>query len=517
MACLSVSIGSWPIAQPIENHWITLNGGMLFDSNLAAMTESVTTPRSRSRSDRSSTRARERSAAAARSVSAADAQPERAAAGDAARDERTLDLFGDPVLAPHDDGSASGPSSRDDDPRVSASAQERGGDSEGDSARQATLDGFEAEAAVAGAGEAIAPTIAAAHDEDRDGMTADGQTTAVHVSDGVASDEAVAKTTEPIPAAEAGANDVAANRDVDASAAHAGTRVLDDVAASDVAATRVADAAARNDESAPNADNVTPAGDTHESAHRNPASVVDDVPVAEAIAEAGVAAVSAAADAIPSTQRAEIAADATRATAAPRRRSEPSAPKARRAASASARRATDDVPEEPPATVAATAPPDSQPASDKRSSVERPADGSAPPASAATFVTKPSIDTSPAAPDARGLVSSDRLAALQAEVTRLTHAADREKRRVNRLLLALAIVVLATLVALIMQTRQIAHLNRDAAAQQLRIDRLAADLSTQQASVMTLQEHHEALLSQVDRLQRAVSRDTAAKRVRRAR
>ncbi|WP_422667012.1 hypothetical protein [Burkholderia multivorans] len=484
------------------------------------MTESVTTPRSRSRSDRSSTRARQRSAAAARSVSAAAAQPERAAAGDAARDERTLDLFGDPVLAPHDDGSASGPSSRDDDPRVSASAQERGGDSEGDSARQATLDGFEAEAAVAtvaGAGEAIAPTIAAAHDEDRDGMTADGQTTAVHVSDGVASDETVAKTTEPIPAAEAGANDAAANRDVDAPVAHASTRVLDDVAASDVAVTRLADTAARNDESAPDAGNAAPLGDVHESAQRNPASVVDDVPVAEAIAEAGVAAVSAAADATPSTQRAEIAADATRVAPAPRRRSEPSAPKGRRAASASARRATDDVPEEPPATVAATAPADSQPASNKRSSVERPADGSAPPASAATFVTKPSIDTSPAAPDARGLVSSDRLAALQADVTRLTHAADREKRRVNRLLLALAIVVLATLVALIMQTRQIAHLKQDAAAQQLRIDRLAADLSTQQASVMTLQEHHEALLSQVDRLQRAVSRDTAAKRVRRAR
>ncbi|PRE50500.1 hypothetical protein [Burkholderia multivorans] len=481
------------------------------------MTESVTTPRSRSRSDRSSTRARERSAAAARSVSAAAAQPERAAAGDAARDERTLDLFGDPVLAPHDDGSASGPSSRDDDPRVSASAPERGGDSEGDSARQATLDGFEAEAAVVGAGEAIAPTIAPAHDEDRDGMTADGQTTAVHFSDGVAPDETVAKTTEPIPAAEAGANDAAANRDVDAPVAHASTRVLDDVAPSDVAATRVSDTAARNDESPSDAGNAAPLGDVHESAHRNPASVVDDVPVAEAIAEAGVAAVSAAADAIPSTQRAEIAADATRATHVPRRRSEPSAPKARRAASASARRAKDDVPEEPAATVAATAPADPQSASDKRSSAERPADGSATPASAATFVTKPSIDTSPAAPDARGLVSSDRLAALQADVTRLTHSADREKRRVNRLLLALAIVVLATLVALIMQTRQIARLKQDAAAQQLRIDRLAADLSTQQASVMTLQEHHEALLSQVDRLQRAVSRDTAAKRVRRAR
>ncbi|WP_230938445.1 hypothetical protein [Burkholderia multivorans] len=412
---------------------------------------------------------------------------------------------------------------------MSASAQERGGDSEGDSARQATLDGFEAEAAVAtvaGAGEAIAPTIAAVHEEDRDGAMADAQTTAVHFGDGVAPDETVAKTTEPIPAAEAGANEAAANRDVDAPAAHASTRLLDDVAASDVAATRVAatrvaDAAARNDEGAPNADNVTPAGDTHESAQRNPASVVDDAPVAKAIApaitEAGVAAASAAADATPSTQRAEIAADATRATPAARRRSEPSAPKARRAASASSRRATGDTPEEPLATVTATAPADPHPASDTGSSAERPADGPATPASAATFVTKPSIDTSPAAPDARGLVSSDRLAALQADVTRLTHSADREKRRVNRLLLALAIVVLATLLALIMQTRQIAHLKQDAAAQQLRIDRLAADLSTQQASVMKLQEHHEALLSQVDRLQRAVSRDTAPKRVRRAR
>ncbi|HEF4744484.1 TPA: hypothetical protein SAO08_004364 [Burkholderia multivorans] len=484
------------------------------------MTESVTTPRSRSRSDRSSTRARQRSAAAAPSVSAAAAQPERAAAADAARDERTLDLFGDPVFARDDDVSAAGPSSRDDDARASAPTAERGDGSEGDSARQATLDGFEAEAAVAsvaGADEMTAPTTAALHEEDRDGMTADVQKNAVHSSDGVAANETVAKTTEPIPAAEAGANDAAANRDVDAPAAHASTRVLDDVAASDVAATRVADAAARNDESAPNADNVTPAGDTHESAQRNPASVVDDVPVAEAIAEAGVAAASAAADAIPSTQRAEIAADATRATPAARRRSEPSAPKARRAASASARRATDDVPEEPVTTVAATAPADPQSASDTRSSAERPADGSATPASAATFVTKPSIDTSPTAPDTRGLVSSDRLAALQADVTRLTHSADREKRRVNRLLLALAIVVLATLVALIMQTRQIAHLKQDAAAQQLRIDRLAADLSTQQASVMTLQEHHEALLSQVDRLQRAVSRDPAVKRVRRAR
>ena len=91
-------------------------------------------------------------------------------------------------------------------------------------------------------------------------------------------------------------------------------------------------------------------------------------------------------------------------------------------------------------------------------------------------------------------------------------------RRVNRLLLALAVVVLAGLVALVMQTRQIAHLKQDVATKQQRIDRLAADLSTQQATLMTLEEHHEALLSQVDRLQRNANREAAvAKRARRTR
>ncbi|CAR56550.1 hypothetical protein NP88_3479 [Burkholderia cepacia] len=146
-----------------------------------------------------------------------------------------------------------------------------------------------------------------------------------------------------------------------------------------------------------------------------------------------------------------------------------------------------------------------------------------PVASVASFVTRPSSErTQPAAPafdpDTHLRPLTDRLAALQADVDGLTRAADREMRRVNRLLLALAVVVLAGLVALVLQTRQIAHLKQDVATKQQRIDRLAADLSTQQATLMTLEEHHEALLSQVDRLQRNANREAAvAKRVRRTR
>ncbi|WP_330732062.1 hypothetical protein [Burkholderia territorii] len=141
-------------------------------------------------------------------------------------------------------------------------------------------------------------------------------------------------------------------------------------------------------------------------------------------------------------------------------------------------------------------------------------------------MTKPSADRAqPAAssasafdPDTQLRPLSDRLAALQAETAGMKQAADREMRRVNRLLLALAIVVFAGLVALVLQTRQIAHLKQEVDARQQRIDRLAADLSTQQATLMTLAEHHEAMLSQVDRLQRNANREAAAaKRTRRTR
>ncbi|WP_349252604.1 flagellar hook-length control protein FliK [Burkholderia sp. AU19243] len=146
--------------------------------------------------------------------------------------------------------------------------------------------------------------------------------------------------------------------------------------------------------------------------------------------------------------------------------------------------------------------------------------------SAASFVTKPSSDRAqPAGPGSAALDPdtdlrplADRLATLQTDTAGIKQAADREMRRVNRLLLALAVVVFAGLVALVLQTRQIAQLKQELDSRQLRIDRLAADLSTQQATLMTLAEHHEALLSQVDRLQRNANREAAvAKRARRAR
>lgn len=156
-----------------------------------------------------------------------------------------------------------------------------------------------------------------------------------------------------------------------------------------------------------------------------------------------------------------------------------------------------------------------------------PTQPAAPPvASAASFVTKPSADRAQPAgqkssafdPDVHLGPLSERLAALQSDTAGIKQVADREMRRVNRLLLTLAVVVCAGLVALVLQTRQIAQLKQDLDVRQQRIDRLAADLSAQQATLMTLADRHEALLSQVDRLQRNANREAAAaKRVRRTR
>ncbi|WGS44722.1 flagellar hook-length control protein FliK [Burkholderia sp. JSH-S8] len=151
---------------------------------------------------------------------------------------------------------------------------------------------------------------------------------------------------------------------------------------------------------------------------------------------------------------------------------------------------------------------------------------SRPTASVASIVTKPSSDrvepslaaqpddasaVAPAFdPDAHLRPLSERLAALQAETTALHRTADREMRRVNRLLLALAVVVLAGLAALVLQTLQVSRLKQEAATQQQRIDRLKADLTTQQATVMTLEQHNDMLMTQVNRLERSVSRQAPA-------
>ena len=133
---------------------------MFLDSNLAEVTESVSSPRSRS--NRSSARSRPRSAAAAGSTSArATVRSGNAPAGDASRDERTLDLFGDPVLEPGE--------------RVPAAARDEAGaqaeaavDVADDvaSGRQAALDGFSAPDGLAAAGHveaaegAVTPEVA---------------------------------------------------------------------------------------------------------------------------------------------------------------------------------------------------------------------------------------------------------------------------------------------------------------------------------------------------------------------
>ncbi|CAN0624593.1 conserved protein of unknown function [Burkholderia multivorans] len=143
-----------------------------------------------------------------------------------------------------------------------------------------------------------------------------------------------------------------------------------------------------------------------------------------------------------------------------------------------------------------------------------PAAPAAPAPSAST--TPPSVDL-----DAHVRPLADRLAALQADAAGLRSAADREMRRVNRLLLVLAVVVLGALAALLFQTLALSSVRQDAAAKQQRIDRLVADQLAQQATLATLEQHNEMLAVQVSRLERVgrdVVRQTAGvKRTRRGR
>ncbi|MDF0503467.1 flagellar hook-length control protein FliK [Burkholderia cenocepacia] len=447
------------------------------------MTESVSTPRSRSRSTRSSARSRPRSAAAAGSTSArATARSGSAPAGDAPRDERTLDLFGDPVLEPgermpvaaHDEASVEG----------DAAAGV-------DDGRQAMLDGFSppADAAVATRAEAesAAATVAAVEAV----STPEGGTAANVYS---ASAERLAAQAADLPAGAGAATKI--DGPVIDGAAKAATKLQ---AADGVAARTVESQAAD--------------------------------------AEAAKPAVEAAVVKSREGKSSGDAAKERRASSGGKRRA---AAGANEAAATPAVPVAPSVDSNPPSVQAAPAEPQTQAPSAQppepviATPFAKPRDAAAQPdasqspvaqpvASVASFVTRPSSErTQPAAPafdpDTHLRPLTDRLAALQADVDGLTRAADREMRRVNRLLLALAVVVLAGLVALVLQTRQIAHLKQDVATKQQRIDRLAADLSTQQATLMTLEEHHEALLSQVDRLQRNANREAAvAKRVRRTR
>ncbi|KVM18365.1 hypothetical protein WL05_19095 [Burkholderia ubonensis] len=444
------------------------------------MTESVATPRSRS--NRPSAKPRRRAAAAAgRAPARATMQPggDAQAAG-APRDERTLDLFGDPVLEAGEGASAVARS------RVAEAAAVVDAASDAPDHQQATLDGFDAP-------EVAVPAAAGGE------LAADGATAgAGHVpaAADAASGAAFEPTEQRMPAG--------AEREP---AAEATLEVASDATAQDASAHTADAASAAQDSVAPSrAEDIATAG--------APATL----PLAAA------AAVSTKDDGGAATKPAPPRAAGARSSTGTKRRT--SAAAAREATARPAPGAADeasgpgkaDTPPRMTASAMSVEPsviaPERDDAAASAASAARPA------ASAATFVTKPSSDHAGPSFDADTQLRSlsDRLAALQAETTALRRAADREMRRVNRLLLALAVVVLAGLVALVMQTMQVSRLKLGAVAQQQRIDRLTADLATQQATVTTLEQHNDALLSQVDRLERTVSRQTAAgKRVRRGR
>ncbi|KVO97162.1 hypothetical protein [Burkholderia ubonensis] len=444
------------------------------------MTESVATPRSRS--NRPSAKPRRRAAAAAgRAPARATMQPggDAQAAG-APRDERTLDLFGDPVLEAGEGASAVASS------RVAEAAAVVDAASDAPDHHQATLDGFDA--------PEVAVPAAAGGEPAADGATAE----AGHVpaAADAASGAAFEPTEQGMPAG--------AEREP---AAEATLEVASDATAQDESAHTADAASAAQDSVAP-----------------SPAEDIATAGAAATLPLAAAAAVSTKDDGGAATKPAPPRATGARSSTGTKRRT--SAAAAREATARPAPGAADeasgpgkaDTPPRMAASAVSVEPsvtaPERDDAAASAASAARPA------ASAATFVTKPSSDHAGPSFDADTQLRplSDRLAALQAETTALRRAADREMRRVNRLLLALAVVVLAGLVALVMQTMQVSRLKLGAVAQQQRIDRLTADLATQQATVTTLEQHNDALLSQVDRLERNVSRQTAAgKRVRRGR
>ncbi|WP_230975205.1 flagellar hook-length control protein FliK [Burkholderia stagnalis] len=456
-----------------------------------SMTEPVATPRSRSnRPSSAKPRRRAAAAAAGRAPARAALQPGRdAQAADTHRDERTLDLFGDPVL---DAGERVQMAARQ---AVAADTEVVVDDAHAH--QQAMLDGFDAPQTLAadvhvamGGGDAVAVVGSAVAE-------ADGRAAA---SGEVASGGAIAE------GASHGAG-IGAAADVESQAASDG--LAKDVpigvnghSTADIETEATSDISMKD---APTGVDDTTAAITSSTQDREPPND------AEEIAAAGLATKAAAPRAAGARSSAGTKRRASTATA--REAAAPSAPAADGAALAPSQ---PDTPEEAsPAILAASAvaatPSPSRPAASVASIVTKPSSDRVEPSLAAqsddASAATPAFD-----PDAHLRPLSERLAALQAETTALHRAADREMRRVNRLLLALAVVVLAGLAALVLQTIQVSRLKQEAAAQQQRIDRLKADLTTQQASVMTLEQHNDMLMTQVNRLERSVSRQAPAQK-----
>ncbi|WP_333992332.1 flagellar hook-length control protein FliK [Burkholderia orbicola] len=474
------------------------------------MTESVSTPRSRSRSTRSSARSRPRSAAAAGSTSArATARSGSAPAGDAPRDERTLDLFGDPVLEPGERM----PVTAREEALVEADAA-----AVADDGRQATLDGFippadaaaathaEAEGTAAQGGAVEAVSVSTPESDvaaNVDGASGEGL--AAQAADSPAVDGGVTQIDVPVVDRAANAETKLEADDGAAAQAAESQAVNGEVAKPVVDAVVVKSREGKSSGDAVKERRSSSGGKRRAAAGGNEAATTPTVAVATSV--------DSKPEAVDLNPPLVVAAPVEPQTPA-----QPTQPVQPAQSAQSAQSGQSVRPLEPAIATPSAKPRDTTPQPDASPSpVAQPA------VSAASFVTKPSSErTQPPAPvfdpDTHLRPLTDRLATLQSDVDGLTRSADREMRRVNRLLLALAVVVLVGLIALVLQTRQIAHLKQDVATQQQRIDRLAADLSTQQATLMTLEEHHEALLSQVDRLQRSANREAAvAKRVRRTR
>lgn len=100
---------------------------------------------------------------------------------------------------------------------------------------------------------------------------------------------------------------------------------------------------------------------------------------------------------------------------------------------------------------------------------------------------------------------ADRIRALQIETVELRRAAGAEMRRVNRLLLALAVIVVVGVGALVAQTMTVSGLKHETVALQQRIDRLAAAQETQQANLITLAQRQDEQGAQVERLTNRLS------------
>lgn len=453
------------------------------------MTESVAAPRSRSnRPSPAKPRRRAAAAAAGRAPARAALQPGRdAQAADTHRDERTLDLFGDPVLDAGERVQAVARQVVAVDAEVVVDAAD-----DAHTHQQAMLDGFDApQAPVAdlhatGAGDAAAGVDSGVAGADSraaaSGEVASGDMTAEGAPHGAGN--AAAADVESKAASDVLAKDVPLSVNGD-STADIATEATSDVSTKDAPAGAAAIAPLTQD-------------------REPPSDAVE-------IAAAGAATKAAAPRAAGARSSAGAKRRASAATA--REAAAPSGPAADHAAPAPSQ---PDTPEQ------------ASPAVPAASAVAATPSASHPVASVASIVTKPSSDrvepsvaaqpddASAAAPafdpDAHLRPLSERVAALQAETTALHRAADREMRRVNRLLLALAVVVLAGLAALVLQTFQVSRLKEEAAAQQQRIDRLKADLTTQQATVMTLEQHNDMLTTQINRLERSVSRQAPAQK-----